>query len=434
MPRTAIALVIAIPLVFLTACQATGGGGSNGTAGSGQGGQGQGGSGTAGFVDVGGSFVGSGGSGGSTQGSCVQTDGVDDDGDGFLDAEDCNECDPNVNPGAVEVVATPNMDGTVPEPADEDCDGVVDNVLPACDSGLALGSPDPYAGAQAIELCQKATAADKKWGVLDALYVRADGSNAAPPDPRQWGIKPKFGSNVNVQGGERMLVLSAGYARDASDPDACGSQTCTSNYGGTPPSGFPQDVPNCSGSLAINDDVALQLKVRTPKNATGYSFNFKFYSFEFPEWICTSFNDQFIALVNPPPPGSINGNVSFDKNTNPVSVNIAFFDVCDPASSSDWAANCFGGCPPVPSPYCPAGTAELQGTGFGEWDFGSYAGGTSWLQTQVPVTGGSEIQIRFAIWDTGDQALDSTALVDNFQWIANGGTVNLGTDEIPDPK
>ena len=58
----------------------------------------------------------------------------------------------------------------------------------------------------------------------------------------------------------------------------------------------------------------------------------------------------------------------------------------------------------------------------------------SWLKTQAPVTGGQEITVRFAIWDTSDDALDSTALIDNFQWIANGGTVNVGTEEIPDPK
>ncbi|MEZ4297534.1 MAG: hypothetical protein R3B70_21415 [Polyangiaceae bacterium] len=109
--------------------------------------------------------------------------------------------------------------------------------------------------------------------------------------------------------------------------------------------------------------------------------------------------------MNPAPQGSINGNISFDQNQNPVSVNITFFDVCDPASSSEWAAYCFAGCPNLPSPYCPSGTSELVGTGFKEWDLGTYAGGTSWLQTQAPVTGGDTITVRFAIWDTADQAL-----------------------------
>jgi hypothetical protein len=436
MQRKHLAFGITLGFTLITACKAAPNGGTAniGNTGQGPGGSGNTGGSNDGGGDIGGNFVGSGGSGGSQQGNCTQSQGVDDDGDGFVDGDDCNECDANVNPGSIEVIAEPNMDGTLPEPADEDCDGQVDNVLAACDAGLQVGNPDPYAGAQAIELCQKATPADKKWGVLEALYVRADGTNGIPPDPRQWGIKPTFGQNVNVQGGERMLVLSAGYARDMADSDACGSTTCAINSGGSAPPGFPQDVPNCSGDTEINDDIALQLKIRTPKNATGYSFNFKFYSFEFPEWVCTSFNDQFIALVNPPPAGSINGNVSFDSNTNPVSVNIAFFDVCDPNSAAQWAEYCGAGCPPLPNPYCPSGTGDMAGTGFIDWDFGTYAGGTSWLKTQAPITGGEEIQIRFAIWDTGDQALDSTAVIDNFQWIANGGTVDIGTEEVPEPK
>jgi hypothetical protein len=124
--------------------------------------------------------------------------------------------------------------------------------------------------------------------------------------------------------------------------------------------------------------------------------------------------------------GSINGNRSFDSVPNPISVNAAsFFYYCD--TCSDWAADCFSGtCPPVPNPCCAGGTAETMGTGF-DVD----AGGTAWLQTQAPIDPSGEITIRFAIWDTGDHALDSTALVDNFQWIANGGTVSVGTTPVP---
>jgi hypothetical protein len=380
---------------------------------------------------VGGNFtttsVGTGGNSGNT---CSTPANVDDDGDGFSEDDgDCNDCDANTNPGAIEVVDDGQGGG---EPADEDCDGAVDNAPAACDSALALTDFDPVHGAQAIELCQTATAGDKKWGVLEADYVRADGSNISGAEFLQAGIFDKFGTNVNVQGGSRMLGISSGYARRVGDDDACNDYSCYTNFGGTAPPGFPQDVPNCTGDTAINDDIALQLKVRSPKNATGYKFAFKFYSFEFPEYVCTSFNDQFIALVTPNPAGSINGNVSFDSAGNPVSVNVAYFDVCDPSGIGNYGANCFG-CVQPPQPYCPLGTGELVQTGF-EPSWGEDAGGTSWLQTQAPVTGGDEITIRFAIWDTGDTAWDSTALIDNFQWIANGGTVAIGTVPVEDPK
>lgn len=407
-------------LMGLAACSAGGGGtnvftGSGGDGGGGQGPGGNGGAGTAGSAQGGdGGLFGTGptGTGGSGGNDCVSAGDEDKDKDGFtVDGGDCNDCDPNVNPGAIEVVVTePGMDGMVPPPADEDCNGQIDDVVDSCDDGLALDDTNALNGAHAIDLCQSATAADKKWGVLEAKYVRADGSSATPPSSLQYGLFDNFGPNVNVQHGKKMLGISSGHARIPGQNGSCGSLTCTSNSPGTPPAGFPQDVPNCAGSTSINDDVALDLKIRSPKNATGYSFNFKFYSFEYPEWVCTSFNDQYISLVNPAPAGSIGGNISFDKQNNPVSVNVAFFDVCS---------------------GCALGPAEMAGTGFDQWND---AGGTGWLKTQAPIKGGDEFTIRFAIWDTGDSAWDSTALVDNFQWIANGGTVAVGTEPIPDPK
>ena len=54
------------------------------------------------------------------------------------------------------------------------------------------------------------------------------------------------------------------------------------------------------------------------------------------------------------------------------------------------------------------------------------------LQTTSPVNGGDQFTIRFAIWDTGDEALDSTVLVDNFQWKAE--PVGVGTTPVDNPK
>ena len=127
-----------------------------------------------------------------------------------------------------------------------------------------------------------------------------------------------------------MLVISAGHARVPGQPGACGSNSCMTSGKGTAPPGFPQDNPACPPSKTIDDDVGLQLQIRMPTNATGYSFAFKFYSEEYPYYVCDSYNDQFIALVSPAPMGSINGNISFDSKNNPVSVNLGFFDVCDP--------------------------------------------------------------------------------------------------------
>lgn len=350
------------------------------------------------------------GSTGASGSDCTNPPEGDGDNDGFTGLDgDCNNCDPNVNPGSIEVSVTePDDSGMVPPPADEDCDGTIDNVPPPCDSGIALDDFDPVNGARAIDICSVITPADKKWGVLNASYVRGNGTPAAASP--HVGILNGFGPNVPVQKGSSMLGLSSGYARLPSQPNACGSQTCSSYGPGSAPPGFPQDPPNCPVSGAINDDVGLELTMRSPKNATGYSFRFKFYSFEYPEWVCEDYNDQFIALAQPQPQGSYNGNISFDSLGNPVSVNIGFFDVC---------------------PGCPLGTAELSGTGFDVWDD---AGATGWLQTQAPVTGGEDVTLRFFIFDTGDGAWDSTAIIDSFEWIANGGTVVVGTEPADPPE
>lgn len=339
--------------------------------------------------------------------SCQSGPNEDADGDGFtVEDGDCNDCDANVNPGAVEVVnLEPDDQGQIPPPADEDCDGTFDNVEPACDDGIALDDSDPMNAARAIGLCRTTTADAPGWGVIDARYVRANGNPlpAANMFQAQHGVFDNFGANVWPRSGKRMLGLSSGRARIPGQPDACGSLSCPGIGGGSAPQGFPQDVPGCAGDKDINDDVALELTLKAPTNATGYRFNFDFYSFEYPEWVCTSYNDQFIALVDPPPAGSIDGNISFDSQLNPVSINIAFFEVCE---------------------GCPLGTAELVGTGFDTWDD---AGATSWLETTAPIGPGEVFKIRFTIWDTGDTAWDSTVLIDNFEWIADGGTVDVGT-------
>jgi hypothetical protein len=291
---------------------------------------------------------------------------------------------------------------------------------------------------------------DKKYGVISAQYVRANGAPFALPGV-QVGIQPNFGPNVNVQGGSNMLTLSTGAARIVGQTGACGKISCEYNATATPPTGFPEDDPDCPPTTSIADDVALQVQVRVPTNASGFSFSFKFHSFEYPDWVCDTkgYNDQFVALVTPAPmgsyipTGSTAGNISFDASHHPVSVNIGYFDVCDPTTSTRFAQHCTSGagitCPTLPSPYCPLGVGELQGTGFDVWNSDGPDGATRWLQSQAPATPGSIITLQFAIWDAGNGEYDSTVLVDNIQWNATAGVttptpVVVATQPISMPK
>lgn len=432
-------------LGLFAACSAGAGGavfGTTSTSGVG------GGSGTTGSESTTGSGMGGddigfdGGPAGSGGGppTCNSAPNEDKDMDGFTVVDkDCNDCDPNVNPGAIEVIAPMDADGGVPEPADEDCDGMVDNVpVPTCDETLALDASAALDGAHAIDLCQSAPA-EGGYGVISANWIRADGTVVEAPGQKV-GMFSSFGTNVPPLAGGRILGMSSGKARLIGQDGACNDVTCEVGGQGTAPSGFPADVPNCNGGpgTEINDDIGLQVTLRAPSNATGYSFDFKFATFEYPIFVCSEFNDQFVALVNPAPPGSQNGNISFDSANNPVSVNIGFFDVC--STCDQYAIYCFveelnPNCPPAPNPCCPAGGTALVGTGFGfnEWGQDEAGGGTQWLRTQAPVQPGSEFTIDFTLWDAGDQALDSTVVIDNFRWIASGGTVvEVGTGETPD--
>jgi hypothetical protein len=442
-PRSCTALAVFVALVAGACSSGTqpagfavpgndAGSSSSGSSGSGGSSSGSGGS-SSGSP---GSF-GDGGGTSSGGGHCNVTDpNADMDKDGWSPNQgDCNDCDPNVNPGAIDVLQ--QNDGGAPTWGDEDCDGTPGDSAQPCDQGLALDDVVAMDGAKAIELCRQASATDKKYGVLSATYMRANGTAFAPA--LQVGIESAFGTNVKPQAGQNMLLLSSGHARTVGQTGACNGISCQTNATGTPPTGFPQDDPACPPTPVIADDVALELQIRVPTNATGYAFNFKFYSFEFPDWVCDThgYNDQFIALVTPPPagayvpPGSTGGNISFDSNHHPVSVNLGFFDACDPSTPTRFATHCKSGggtCPPLPSPYCPLGVGDLAGTGFDVWHTGvGPAGATRWLQTQAPVTGGSTVTIRFAMWDAGNAQFDSTVVIDNFHWIANGGQVAVGT-------
>src|SRR5688500_9966728 len=186
---------------------------------------------------------------------------------------------------------------------DDDCDGLVDNAASLCDSGLASGSTDPLDYAKAIDLCQTATMADKKWGVISAKLSLADGNGT--PAPRAHAIRPKFGANVLAKAGVNLALLSTGAAAGKGD-----TNPAWQDFQDTPPggngktSGFPADflsanggnLPNAPGCAepdgnTANDPVMLTLQVRVPTNAKSFKLDTNFFSSEFPEYTCSAFND-----------------------------------------------------------------------------------------------------------------------------------------------
>jgi len=401
-PRTALALsLLALGCGAVSALGCSGASSGSGDSGGAPGSGGSGGTG----ITFGGSGGGSGSGGKLTEAPpCEPKDpNADLDKDGFTPAQgDCNDCTAQMNPGAFDY----RSNGV-----DEDCNGTPDDEPTDCDAThVDVASSDAELAARVIGVCRKATG--KSWGLVSARYVKADGTVGMADASH--GLLPAFGPNVKPRHGANLLALSSGTARQPSDPgfqSPDGAQMSTSSW--TPP-GFPIDSPSCAGVKTADDNkamnpAALELVIRAPTNANQLSFDFSFYTYEFPSFVCTKFNDFFVALQSPAPPSAQSGNISFDSQGNPVSVNNGFLEVCDPA---------VGAKKPGGKLFpCALGTGQLQGTGF------EPGAATGWLVTRSPVAGGYEVTLRFAIWDMGDEVLDSTVLIDNLSFdFGEGGT------------
>jgi hypothetical protein len=415
-------------------------------------------------------------------GACVQCNSAttDCDGDGWLVSEgDC--CDkpgvcgnqPNlVNPGAIEVVGNG---------IDDNCNGKTDlfdlEDTVACDAGLGSNSSTATDYAKALGICRTteetpALKKDKTWGLIEAEILRADGTPLG--DLRARSIRTGFGSIVpKTTEGSSMVVLSSGIASDATQTNpgpnggapsgfnvsnthspsssvsisTCTSTKCIKDWFQTanPPlkaaNALPV-APNCGSGTSgtpssARDSVMIRLRLRAPTNAKAFSFNSYFLSAEYPEFVCSSYNDQLIALVDTPGgvpspiPNPVDKNLMtfIDSNNQkwPIGINIAkgtnLFAVCESQATNPgcWDSD-------VALSSCAAGAGNLLGTGF-EKPSGSnclIGGGTHWLTTAGNVVPGGIVEVRIVIWDVGDTAFDSTALLDGFKWLPNATLPGTG--------
>jgi len=362
---------------------------------------------------------------------------ADNDGWTVCGGDCCDAIGPNclnpelVNPGAFDLVG--NM-------VDDDCDNMLDNVVPACDAGLATNSNTGNDYAKAIDLCQFTTEnpplAQKKWGVISTTLTRGNG--AGVPAANAKSIRNNFGTGGIVpQKNARLAIFSTGNAADQADvsPAYADFQEGTNNGAdsGAPAAWlaangnqFP-NAPGCPGpgSTQAYNSIMMKVRVRVPTNAKSFSVKMHFFSAEWPEYVCTSFNDLFVTLVNSTAVGNpADKNIAIyttpQNQKYPVGVNIAkaasgLFTECKTGQIS-----CLG----APSNYtCSAGVGPLAGTGFqvtndaGCGANNTTGGGTGWLTMAGNVKGGETMEVWFAIWDTGDQFWDSLVLLDDWQWL-----------------
>jgi hypothetical protein len=174
--------------------------------------------------------------------------------------------------------------------------------------------------------------------------------------------------------GSTFFVISSGFV--ASAPNPPNANTCCT-------SGLLDGLDNSEGE----DLVSISFEMTPPASAQCLSFDFKFFSEEFPDFVGGSFNDTFLAETPTSTftiaEGNVTApnNVAFDSNANPITINSVFG----------------------------MSLANASGT--------TYNGATPTLTTDVPIALGSEsVTIVFSIMDLGDSGYDSTAFIDNVRW------------------
>ena len=282
-----------------------------------------------------------------------------------------------------------------------------------CESGISESSTNPFDYAKAIGICKTTTEDSNEWGLISAQILAPNGNLTVHAGSN--GLLSAFGNVIKPKEGDLMLALtSSKLGNPVTDPDYSGGTTSgapadwLAANGGKFPSAASCSSSGTSGD--VNDAVMLQMRIRVPKTAKSFSFNIYFITKEYPNYICSKYNDFFIALLdsnytstNPDLQNPADKNLAMDAAGNPVGINLApsgLFTQCSPVSSY-----------PATQESC-QGTEELKGTGFAS------NGGTGWLTTRGNVVGGEVITLRLAIWDLYDHVYDSLVLIDNFKWDA----------------
>lgn len=226
---------------------------------------------------------------------------------------------------------------------------------------LALGAtPEDLIGALDID-----------WGDVVPGTATTTHPTAGPSDPAMFDVRSSLGLFTPLEG-PSMALIATDIAATIED-------------------GLDHDFP--PGGLG-GDHATLQFALTVPADANSFSFNFSFFSREYPEYIGNIYNDLFSVHIDD---GSGPMQIVFDAFGNPVSVNNALFVLTDPA--------------------------PLANTGFEQH------GATGWVTTLAPCTPGSELQVTFTLYDEADGIYDSAVLIDH--WSFGEGEVE---EPITDPS
>jgi hypothetical protein len=252
-------------------------------------------------------------------------------------------------------------------------------------------------------------------------------------DAAAWRIAKQFGTAVDGSNfpvwapreGEQFLLLTTGRLTEVDDDGRVIMEPGSTQYGEDNDNANAEDKPlpapmtadegsngggggtpfvncdgvrDCSDSLAAqwtlgggsgNDMVWFQFNVQVPGGTHSFSFDFAYFSAEFPEYVDTTFNDVFVVW----------------STSETYTGNLCFVDGQPCTVTALW-------------PVAYTETApELVGTGFD-----TAGGGTGWYQAKGSVEPNEWLQLTWALFDMGDSVLDTAVIIDNFQWGCEGCT------------
>jgi len=207
----------------------------------------------------------------------------------------------------------------------------------------------------------------------DPAIVRRAVFSALPPSS-----KPAAVSTTRLAGfprsGQSFTILSTGNARIADDPNDSGD------------SGSESRGPSIRGA---RDVVIMRIDLRIPRDANCLSFNFRFLSEEYPEFVNDLYNDTFVAELDHStwsaatkndPTVTAPRNFAVDRRGNPIRINKAGVETMR--------------------------RRNARGT--------TYDGATRLLRASTPITPGRH-HLYLSIFDQGDRIYDSAVFLDNLR-------------------
>ena len=332
---------------------------------------------------------GDGSSGGADTGGADDDDDDDDDDRGDDDDGEPEEDDDGGGPSgpALDVGHPGCEDGECPEgcvppdhlPCDEDSSSMDHALGLGCDGELAA-SVSRSGNPAAVEVTD-GFGPSEEWNPVEGGKILVIGTGLADsllnPDPEADYLSCSDDLGEEYDPGATLpdpLVVTAVDGDCEEDPTLVGTGDCSRTVGEQ----FDQ------GGDA-NDYTEVRIEMTVPEMVSSLTYSFAFMSTEWPIFVGGDYNDMFVGWLESE---MWTGNVSFDEEGSPISVNASFLDFQDETEEMDEFVG-----------TCMAGHAA-----------------TKWLETTAPVAAGEDITLVFSIFDMSDSIYDSFALIDNVQF------------------